>query len=1060
MAKSRTSPIVPVSRDQALPLSFAQERFWILDQLDQGNSAYLMTRVLRLTGSLNPTALEHSLNVIVARHESLRTTFPVVGDHPVQHIASSHKVTLPVIDLQDDQPSVQRQIIQDRINQDNSNPVDLAVGPLFRFSLLQIAPEEHVFIHTLHHIISDGWSRGVLYRELSHVYNSFLKGESPSRLPIAPVQYVDFAVWQRQWMQGERLEKELDYWKTRLAGTSILKLPTDRPRPPLQTFNGEFHSFSLSEPLTKNLKTVSRQARCTLFVTLLAAFKILLHRYADQDDIVVASPIAGRNPKVLEDSFGLFIHTLVFRSNLSGNPTFHELLQQVRRDAFSAYEHHVIPFEELMDQLKIERNPSYPPIFQVLFTLENLPQSELTLSEVTASPYGPSPGRAILDIALTLREVGGQLMGYVRYNADLFHPSTISGMFDHFATLLQGTCDDLHRRIHDLPLISEPEREQMLVKRVTAKQSPYPEQTVVQLFERQVILTPDATALRVDATGFSYAHLNAKANQLARVLRKLGVHPEVPVGIYLKQSPEMFIALWAILKSGGAYVPLNPDYPAERIRFILQDANISVVLTHGSLERELNSFEGLSVVNLDTDRSKILREDQSNLSQSTGLDSLAYVLYSSGTTGQPKGIMVPHGALTNFVQTASSDFLFTPKDQVLQFASIGFDVSVEEIFPCLTNGGTLILRTENMLDSWKAFLEFCQEHQITILDLPTSFLQALITGIEEEGLSLPPSVRLVIMGGEHAYPKMLSQWNTVIDNSVQLVNAYGPTETTVNATYWTCEWNDSRPLSIGRPIQNLQAYVLDRYLRPVPVGIPGELCIAGAGLARGYLHHPQNSAVKFIPNPFLPQCSPRLYLTGDRARQLPDGTLEFLGRKDHQVKVRGYRIELGEIETVLCQQPDVKEAVVVTREESSGRLQLVAYVVPEENDLSLNDLHLRVKQRLPHYMVPAVITVTRAFPLTPNGKVDRSQLPEPDWSTAKETHVGPRTPMEEIIIMVWQEVLQIENIGIHDNFFELGGHSLLATKTIARIRVLLNQDIQLRTFFQNPTVAQLATQVE
>ncbi len=1054
------TPIHPVSRDGSLPLSFAQERFWFLDQLEPGNSAYLMTRSLHLTGPLDKTALEQSLNAIVARHESLRTTFPFVDNHPVQHITLTLRLSLPLIDLQGIPRSDQKKIIQDRIHHDTSVPVDLAVGPLIRTTLIQVAPNEHVWLLTVHHIIWDGWSRGVFFRELSLCYNATLNGETPVFLPPSPVQYVDFAVWQRHLMQGDRLEKELNYWKSRLSGASILKLLTDRPRPPLQSYNGALLSFSLQKPLVQNLKTLSQRSRCTLFMTLMTAFQILLHRHADQDDIVVGSPIASRHPKELENSIGLFINTLIFRSTLSGNPTFDDVLQQVRKDALGAYNHDIIPFNELISNLKIERSPSYPPIFQVLFVFQNLPKNHLNLLNVAVKPYDIPPGRAMFDIALSMTEEAEQLKGNVRYNSDLFHHETISRMFHRFTILLEGIISNPQRPIQDLSFLFDSEREEILTAWSTSKKTLPTDVNVLELFERQVHQTPRAIALSFDDTELSYEELNTKANQLAHVLHKHGVTPEVCVGLFLNRSPEMIIGLWGILKSGGTYVPLDPDYPPQRLQFILKDANIPLVVTQPSLNTRLPASEELILVNLDSTWTIINDEDPSNFSQEIRPDSLAYILYSSGTTGAPKGIMVSHGALANFVQTASKDFLFTPKDRVLQFASIGFDVSVEEIFPCLTSGSALVLRTKRMLDSWSTFLENCQDWQLTVLDLPTSFLQGLIEGIREENLSLPSNLRLVIIGGDNAHPQMLGQWSETIGSSVQLVNAYGPTETTVNATYWTCESKKTRPISIGYPIANLQTYILDRNLRPVPIGIPGELCIGGASLARGYLQHPSLTAEKFIPNPFSSQMGTRLYRTGDRVRHLADGSIEFLGRRDHQVKIRGFRIELGEIESVLRQQPDVKSAVVEAREEVPGSRHLVAYVEANPESISMDDLRHHLEQYLPHYMIPVVIMEIRDLPVTSNGKVDRTRLPDPDWGIAKQTFIAPRTQGEELLMKVWQEVLKIEKVGIHDNFFDLGGHSLLATKTIARLRHILKKNIPFRILWEHPTIAQLAKKVD
>ncbi len=1054
-------PIPTIRKGEVFfPLSLTQERFWFLDQLSPGNTAYLSMGGLQMTGPLHYSVLEQSLNAVVERHESLRTTFSVRDESPVQRIVPRLRLTLLLEDFQHLSGEVQSRAIDRRVQQEVKTPFDLSTGPLIRATLLRLSSEEHVFLLVLHHIVTDGWSRGIFYRELGLFYNAFLEGRAPALPTHNPVQYGDYAVWQRQGMQGERLDHELRYWKTRLDGLSVLELPTDRPRPPIQTFEGTDLSFMLPDSVAQGLKNVTSKAGCTLFMTLLAAFQILLHRYAGQEDIVVGIPIAGRIQKELEHSIGLFINTLVLRTNLEKNPTFREVLKQVRNTTLEAYAHQVIPFEQLIEKLNPRRNPSFPPIFQVLFVLDNLPEREFTLSHLRVSRYFMNPGTAMVDLSLSMQEMNGTLLGNMRYNVDLFNHETIERMVHHFEILLKGVVDNPDRNIHDLPLLAESERTQILVEWNAHSLPSLEGASIPHLFEQQVARTPAATALYFDEQHLSYEALNAKANQLARVLRRQGVTPEVRVGLYLERGPKMIIGLLGILKAGGIYVPLAPEYPEERLRFILNDAAISVVVTSNIAERQLPQSEGLRRVLLDTDWVSILCESEANLEHEIQGQHLAYILYSSGSTGFPKGVMVSHESLVNYVETARRDFSFCAEDRVLQFASIGFDVSAEEIFPCLFSGGTLVLRTDFMLDSWKTFWDYCQTWGLSVLDLPTSFWQEWITGMQEESLSVPPCLRLMIIGGEQACLEYLAQWQALTERSTQLVNAYGPTETTVNATYWNCAGEDLEYLSIGRPIANMQSYILDEYLQPVPIGVPGELFIGGAGLARGYLNQPGMTAQRFLPNPFVSTPFSRLYKTGDLARYRSDSMIEFLGRRDFQVKVRGFRIELGEIETMLNQHPLVQEGVVVAWEERVGEKRLVAYFVWKEGRGSTNDIRHFLRENLPEYMVPGVIMELKVFPRNTSGKVDRGALPQPDWQELQQKYIAPQTPLEELLTQVWQEVLKVDRVGIQDDFFELGGHSLLATTVITRLRKVLEMEIPLRLLFDHPSIMYMAEAID
>ena len=1062
-----TPELRPFMARSPIPLSFAQERMWFLNQLDPESTAYLIPQAFRLRGELNHSALELSLNALVARHPSLRTTFPIVDGTPTQVIASS--ITLPLLLLDRPPTTKDRQelAIREQIHIEASTTFDLATGPLIRASLLPIGSDDHFFLLTLHHIISDGWSNGTFLRELEMFYRAYCEGET-LELPSLPIQYTDYSVWQRQWLQGERLEHELRFWQSQLSDVPILCLPTDRPRPPSQTHNGASHPFTLSADLTKGLNTMSRQEGCTLFMTLLAAFQTLLHRYSRQNDLVVGSPIAGRTQPGLEGMVGLFINTLVLRTRFSESLTFRDVLQQVRDVTLEAYEHQIVPLEQLLGHLKTERNPSYPPLFQALFVLQNLPQSDLMLKGLTVSPVITENDGAMVDVTLRMVEENGQLHGRMKYNTDLFDSPSIKRLCGHFGTLLCSIVVNPGQRVQNIPLLNETERHQLLVEWNQARACPFSTSNVVHLFEQQVAHTPAATALNFEGQELSYAVLNAKANQLAHHLKKLGVGPEVPVGICLERSLELIIGIWGILKAGGAYVPLDPAYPAERLKFIQSDAAISILITHSQLDEQLSTLDGLIRVDLNTDQPLLSLEPTSNLPQTFTTENLAYLIYTSGSTGKPKGVMIPHGALVNYVETAVHDFTLRPQDRVLQFASISFDASAEEIYPCLTSGGTLVFRSETLLDSWRTFLEQCETKQLTVLDLPTAVWHELVAGMEVEGLSLPPAIRVVIIGGERARPERLVQWHHMVSHSVQLVNTYGPTEGTIVAT--KCLLMKGHPsegnttdVPLGTVIPHIRAYVVDQAGQPAPIGVTGECFIGGRGVARGYVNSPGTTATKFQPDPFGQDPGARLYQSGDLMRYRADRTLQFVGRADHQVKLRGYRIELREIEKVLGQHPAIQNAIVLCREDSPGEKQLVGYVTSAtEISLTPGTLRAYLQTQLPDYMLPTAFVVLDALPLTPNGKVNWRALPAPDQTHRAHftTYLPPRTPLEELVAEMWQDLLKVDQISVHDNFFALGGHSLLATRVVARLRTMLDLDLPVRILFERPTIAEFAMAID
>ncbi len=1052
---------IPRRKDSnSLPLSFAQQRLWFLDQMEPDNPSYNIPIAWHFTGRLNVATLLESLNEIVRRHESLRTTFACVEGKPSQVIAPVLNLALPVVNLQE-LPETKRNVAQQLATAEAKRPFNLAQGPLLRVTLLQLSEEEHVFLLTIHHIIADGWSRGVLLRELAVLYKAFSTGK-PS-LPELPIQYVDFAIWQRQWLQGKELEIQLSYWKQQLDNLPILELPTDRPRPAVQNFRGATQTFILPTDLVEALKALSRQEGVTLFMTLLAAFKILLHGYTSQDDIVVGSPIANRNWAETEGLIGFFVNTLVLRTNLSGNPTFRELLKRVREVTSGAYKHQDLPFAKLVEKLQPERNLCHNPLFQVMFQLQNeayqfqnslMPALELpglTLSQVWVDTESTK-----FDLSWHLVERAEGLLGVVEYSTELFIGDTITRMLGHFQVLLEGIVANPQANLSELPVLTETERYQVLVKWNNTLDDSTIVQCIHKLFEVQAELSPDAIAVVFQDEHLTYRELNRKANQLAHHLQTLSVGPEVLVGICVERSLLMVVGLLGILKAGGAYVPLDPAYPKQRLATMIADAQVSVLLTQEKLVTGLP--DGAHVVCLDKDWRGISQEDGNNpLSAVTG-ENLAYVIYTSGSTGKPKGTMLPHKGLVNYLLWCTKAYAVADGCGAPVQSSIGFDATITSLYSPLLGGQKVVLLPEKQeIEALSAALT-CKNN-FSLVKLTPAHLQMLsqVLPTKEDGCQ----TKALIIGGEALSGKSLSFWHTY-DPNTKLINEYGPTETVVGCCVYEVPAQNtslSSTVPIGRPIANTQLYILNKYLQPVAIGVRGELHIGGAGLAWGYLNCPELTAEKFIPNPFS-DAGTRLYKTGDLARYLPDGNIEYLGRLDNQVKIRGFRIELGEIEAVLAQHPEVQASVVIAREDNPGDKRLVAYVVLSSAHPSISSSQLRrfLQEKLPDYMVPAAFVMLSALPLTPNGKVDRKALPAPD-SSQRYLEVGfvsPRTPNEKVLAAIWAEVLGKKQVGIQDNFFELGGDSILSIQIIARANQVGLQ-LTPRQLFQHQTIAELAT---
>jgi amino acid adenylation domain-containing protein len=1052
-------PILPVPRNEELFLSFAQQRLWFFDQLQPGLSAYNIPAAVRLKGPLNLAALERSLNEIIARHESLRTTFANVDGRPTQVIAPRLTIKLPVVDLRKLPAGERETELRRLVTTEAQLPFDLCQGPLIRGNVVRLNDGEQVGLLTMHHIISDGWSTGILIQELATLYVAFCAGES-SPLLAPPIQYADFAHWQRQWLQGEVLQTQIAYWKQQLAGASaVIDLPTDHPRPAVQTFRGAHQTLVLPRHLHERLKALSRQEGATEFMTLLAAFKVLLHRYTGQDDVIVGTPIANRNRLEIEGLIGCFVNALVLRTDLSRNPSFRELLQRVQKVCLGAYSHQDLPFDRLVEELQVKRDLNRNPLFQVMFVLQNASLRTVEQSGLTLSPVEADCETAHFDLTLQVADIDQGLTAALVYNTDLFEAATIARMLENFQTLLAAIVADPEQRVTDLPLLTEPELKQLLVEWNSSRANCPPDLSIHQLFEAQVERTPDAIAVVFEAEQLTYGELNRRANQLAHHLRTLGVGPEVPVAVCMDRSLQTVIGVLGILKAGGAYVPLDPAYPQERLTFILRDARVKVLLTLEQLAARF-AEDDTKVICLDSGWETMARESVENPGRPSRPEDLAYVIYTSGSTGQPKGVLISHGAIADHCGNVQGTYELDSRDVVLQFASLSFDVSLEEILPTLTVGARLVVMGPNILPPAE-FHRKIAEFGLTVLNLPTAYWQELA----REWACVPTSVpdiqpRLFIVGGDTMLPEFLRLWQQSPMSSVRLLNAYGPTETTITATFYEIApgLNETRTywrVPIGRPLAGRAIYILDQRGNPVPIGVHGHLHIGGSGLARGYLNRPDLTASVFVPDPFSAEPGARMYRTGDLARYLPDGNIEFLGRADQQVKIRGFRIELGEIQATLVQHPAVRQAVVLAREDAPGEKSLVAYVVA---DSSTDELRRFLRDRVPESMVPAAVVLLDALPLAPNGKLDRQALSAPDRSRpgSQKACVAPRDDLERQLASIWEEILDVRPVSVTDNFFELGGHSLLAVRLFAVIEKRLGNKLPLTAVFQGATVEDLA----
>ncbi|MBZ4423327.1 non-ribosomal peptide synthetase, partial [Myxococcus sp. RHSTA-1-4] len=1049
-------PLVPVPRTGELPMSLAQQRLWFLDQLDPGSAFYNLPGTLHLTGTLEVDALQRSLTELVRRHEALRTSFQAGPNGPVQIIHPAAPVPLPVTDLSE-HPEARKDTGR-WVREEALRPFDLTRGPLLRAALLRLGAQEHVLVLTQHHIVSDGWSMGVVVRELAALYLAFAEGR-PSPLPELPVQYADFAAWQRGWLREDVLEGQLRWWLERLAGAPhALELPTDKPRPAVQTSRGGARPVLLPVPLAEALEAFCRREGITPFMLLLAAWHLLLSRYTGQEDLLVGSVQAGRDREELEGLIGFFVNTLPLRARVSGTDTVRALLAQERESVLGAFTYQSVPFERLVEALKVERGLSRPPLVQATFVLQNAPVPTLSLPGLTlrAQPVEDSPVRFELELALWRTAEG--FSGQLGYKADLFEPETLSRMAEQFRVLVEGIVTRPEAPLSSLSLLTEAERQQVLVE-WNATTTDYPRDTPIHtLFARQAALTPEAVAVVFGDARLTYAELDLRANQLAHHLRANGVVPGARVGVCLERSLELVVALLGVLKAGGAYVPVDRTYPPERIAFLLQQAGVGVLLTQEDVADELPAL-GQRFVCLDTEWAQVARQPETAPEEEVSADSLAYVMFTSGSTGQPKGVSVPHRGVVRLVR--GSTFIdFGPDHTFLLFAPVAFDASTLEVWGALLNGGRLVVAPPHKL-SLEELGELFVRHGITTLWLTAALFEQVAL---HQGEALA-HVRQVLSGGDVLPAVRVRQHLERMRKGAVLVNAYGPTENTTFSTTHTLHRDSTvgASVSIGRPVSNSTTYVLDASMQPVPVGVPGELYVGGDGLAWGYLGRPELTAERFVPNPFATEPGSRLYRTGDRVRWRADGTLDFLGRTDFQVKVRGFRIEPGEVEAVVRQFAGVREAVVVVREDVPGDKRLVAYAVAGTDEaLEARAVRAFLQQKLPEYLVPSAVVVLPALPLSPNGKVDRKALPAPEAPGAGEDmeYVAPRTETERQLALFFSELLRTERVGVHDDFFDLGGHSLLATQLVSRVRAVSGVDLPLRDLFEAPTVAALAERIE
>lgn len=1047
---------------QAFPCSFAQQRLWFLDRMAPGSPFYNVSIAVPIAAAVDRGILQRALSALVQRHETLRTTFAVIDGEPRQIVGPPFTVDVKSVDLRHLAPNRREPRTTEIVTGEAERPFDLERGPLIRCMLLQRSALDYVLLLVLHHIVCDGWSLGILGRELTTLYQAFALGR-PDQLPELPIQYVDFAVWQRERLQGALLDQQLAFWRNQLSGLQTLDLPTDRPRPAVLTFAGAFHAVRLPEALTARVRGAARRFGVTPYMLLLAAFAALLHRYSGQTDIAVGAPLAGRSQPEIEPLVGFFVNSVVLRIDVAGDPGFSELVSRVRDTALDAFTHQELPFEKLVEEIRPPRDPSRNPLFQVSFQLVNLPGWEHRADAPARPPIEAQHRTAIFDLAFTLIDAPAAFSGVIEYNTDLFDPATIAALDRRFQLLLDSAIEASGTPVGRLALIDTRER----AVRLAAAAGPaldVPSLHVLEAVERQAQATPDAVAIQTaDGKEHTYQELRARWHGLARRLAALGVGPEIRVAVCMDRCPDAVAAVLAVLAAGGVYVPLDPSYPRERLRFMLQDSQAAVVLTHAKHARPGGVLEGCAAPQLllDADETTPPAVSQAEKLRAVQPDNLAYVIYTSGSTGQPKGVAVSHRAMANHMVWMLDAFPLHGDDRVLQRTAASFDASVWEFLVPLMVGARLILPAAEAGRDAPEILRTIIRTGVTVLQLVPALLRVLL---EEPNIHACKSLRRVFCGGE-ALPEDLRA--RALDTlAVEFVNLYGPTEATIDATAFICT-DRPTPLGvpIGRPIANSRAYVLDPSLQLTAPGLEGELYIGGPGLARGYLGRPGLTAQRFVPDPFAAPPGGRLYRSGDRVRLLPDGNIVFVGRSDRQLKIRGHRIEPGEIETAIRQIAEVKDCAVIA---DQAGISLAAFLVPNSHATAeqtatdqalVAQLRLLLGARLPEYMVPSRFLSVEALPLSPNGKLDVAALHIQlgQRPGAEGGYAPPRTAVEEALALIWAQTLGVDRVGIHDGFFaELGGHSILATQIIARVRDALRVEVPLKLIFIAQTIESFA----
>jgi len=1046
------------------PLSYAQERIWFMDRLAPDNANYNMPALLKLSGRLDIPALEKSLTEIVNRHESLRSAFVSIGSQPMQVVLAETNITINITDLSSKDINQAREIANDLILEEACRPFILEKGYLFRNQLFMLADNEYLLVLVLHHIISDDWSNGVMIRELSALYDSYVDGIG-TNIPKLEIQYGDFSLWQREYLQGDHLEKLSHYWKRRLKKIpELLSLSIAKKRPAVQSFAGEKIYFSLDNKITEQLKALSIKSNATLFMVLLSAFYILLHRYSGQDDIVIGTPVANRNKKEIENLIGLFFNTLVLHVDLSGNPSFLEIIEQVKISSLDAYDHQDFPFVKLVEAIQPNRELSHTPIVQTMFILQNAPKYSLSLKGLKLDYEEIDNKTAQMDLIFSMWEECNVMKGYAHFNTELYESDDIALLLEHFNNIITQVVSQPHIELSNIALISQQEKIKYIDDWNNTYRSFDTSVGLYQLFENNVYKQPDKIAVVYGEESLTYSELNKDANRLAHYLRSLGVGPDLAVGIFVERSVSMLVSMIAVLKAGGAYIPLDPDYPADRISFMLSDGNVDVLITQQSLLNRIKSYPE-HVVCIDKESINLLNYSDENPELNIHKDNLAYIIYTSGTTGIPKGVMIRHEGIVNNIIDINTKLNVGHEDKILALSSISFDMCVYETFGMLSAGGTIILPNKTEIRDPAKWTQLIRQNDVTVWNSAPALLEMLLVYLEKQSKCDAHTLRIAILGGDWAAVSLPDRLKQQARN-VTLAVLGGATELSIHSTLNIVEDLNPESTSIpyGVPMSNQTAYVLDSNLQPLPPGIPGDLYLGGTGIARGYFNQPSLTAEKFIPNPFAKNTAERIYLTGDLARYRTDGVLELIGRIDHQVKIHGHRIELGEIESRLKNHTDINEAVVIAKVDNIGEKRLVAYLVfNSKSEFNSSEYSNYLKDKLPTYMIPKLFVQLECLPLSPNGKVDRKSLTdsyENEPTSTRTIFVEPSTYLEKMVASLFSEVTGVEKVGKYDDFFDLGGHSLRAMQLISSMRDVLTFEIPLSNIFEHTRVEDLCKVVE